>query len=94
MGLRGKLRRLERLAEEDMVSIPQPDGPPAKFPRHALGEAFSNAMERLGAGEDATPRHPLLKAAANSTDPRWAESFFGDIHCPGTPTPVGDLSEP
>jgi hypothetical protein len=39
-------------------------------------------MERLGAGEDAPPRHPLLEAAANSTDPRWAESFFGDIDCP------------
>jgi hypothetical protein len=94
MGLKGKLRRLERRAEEDMIAIPQPDGPPAKFPRCALKEAFSNAMERLGAGEDAPPRHPLLEAAANSTDPRWAESFFGDIDCPDAPTPVEDLSEP
>jgi hypothetical protein len=94
MSLRRQLRRLERLAEEDMIAIPQPDGPPARFPRAALGEAFSNAMERLGAGEDAPPRHPLLKAAANSTDPSWRESFFSDIDYEGTPAPIEDLSEP
>jgi hypothetical protein len=65
----------------------------AKFPQHAAAEAFSNAMERLGAGEDAPPRHPLLEAAANSTDPRWRDSFFGDIDCPDATTPIEDLSE-
>jgi hypothetical protein len=94
MSLRRQLRRLERLAEGDIISIPQQNGPPARFPRSALEEAFLNAIARLKGGPDVPPRHPLLKAAANSTDPRWRESYFRDIDCPDAPTPLEDLSEP
>jgi hypothetical protein len=33
VGLRDRLRALERLSEGEMVSIPQPGRPPAKVPR-------------------------------------------------------------
>ena len=52
-----------------------------------------NAMERLGGGPDVPPRHPLLEAARNSSDPRWRESYFSDIDYDGATTPIEDLSE-
>jgi hypothetical protein len=82
MSLRGQVRRLERHAEEDMIPIPQPNGPPARFPRSAYKEVFLNAMARLGGGESAPPLHPLLEAARNSSDPRWRDSYFSDIDRP------------
>jgi hypothetical protein len=69
MGLRDKLRRLERASREELVDMPQQDGTVARFPKSAYKEAFLNAVDRLGAGEAAPPRHPLLEAAANSSDP-------------------------
>ncbi len=80
-------------SKEELISIPQQDGTVAHFPRGAYREAFLNALARLGAGEDAPPRHPLLKAAANSSDPRWANTFFADIDYDGSVEPVEDLSE-
>jgi hypothetical protein len=91
--LRGRLRRLERASEQDMISIPQQDGTTAKFPRSAYREAFVCALDRIGAGEDAPPRHPLLEAARNSSDPRWRESYFSDIDFEGSTAPIEDLSE-
>jgi hypothetical protein len=93
MSLRRQLRRLERLAAEEIIEIPQQDGTVARFPKSAFKEAFLNAMDRLGAGPDASPRHPLLKAARNSSDPRWRESYFSDIDYDGASMPVEDLSE-
>ena len=96
MGLRDKLRRLERAAEEEMLVIPQKDGTIARFPASEGMEAFMNLMDRLGAGEDAPPEHPLIAAARNSSDPKWSESFF--YAAAGDPDewikPVPDLSEP
>jgi hypothetical protein len=93
MSLRRELRRLERLAQGEIISIPQQDGPPARFPESALREAFLNAMERLKGGPDVPPRHPLLEAARNSSDSQWRESFFSDIDYEGATTPIEDLSE-
>jgi hypothetical protein len=93
VAIRDRLRRLERLAEGDIIEIPQRDGPPAKFPQSAYKEAFLNAVDRIGAGSDAPPRHPLLEAARNSSDPRWRESYFSDIDYKDADTPVEDLSE-
>ncbi len=62
------------------------------FPDSAGPEAFMNFIERMGAGEDAPPEHPLIEAARNSSDPRWANSFYAaneDIT-----RPIEDLSEP
>ncbi len=87
--MRGRLRRLERLAEGNVVSIPQPGGPPARFPEGALKDAYVNAFRR-GCGED-LPEHPLSAAARNSPDPRWRDSVVaGPEEVPGH---VDDLSE-
>ena len=91
--IRGWLRSLERRSEQEMVAIPQMDGSVKRFPQSALKEAFMNCMERLGAGDDAPPLHPLVEAAANSSDPRWRESYFGDIDFPGSTEPIEDRSE-
>jgi hypothetical protein len=65
----------------------------ARFPRSAYREAFLNAVDRIGAGEDAPPRHPLVGAARNSSDPRWRKYYFSDIDCDGSTAVVKDLSE-
>ncbi len=92
--LRSRLRRLERAAKGMEISVPQQDGTVARFPASAYREAFLNAMDRLGAGENAPPRHPLLIAAQNSSDPKWREDYFGDIDFEGSTDPIPDLSEP
>jgi hypothetical protein len=72
-------RRLRALEQTDMITIPQIDGPPARFSRSAYEEAFLTCMARLKGGPDIPPRHPLVVAARNSSDPDWRDSFFGDI---------------
>ncbi len=89
MGLRDRLKRLQREARSDIIAIPQPDGPPAKFPASDLEAAFLSNAERLRRGDD-TPPHPLAVAAAHSTDPKWRDTFFGSFELD---EPVEDLSE-
>jgi hypothetical protein len=84
VGLRGRMRRLERLAEGGLVSIPQPDGPPVKFPASDLEAAFLANTRRL-VGED-VPAHPLSEAAARSPDPKWRETLYASA-------PVGEAVE-
>ncbi len=93
MGIRERLRRLEERAEGEIIVIPQRDGPPARFPKEALRDAFTNLMDRLGAGEDAPPEHPMIEAARNSDDPKWTESFYNSGDPDGWTAPVPDLSE-
>jgi hypothetical protein len=90
--MRGRLRRLERAAEEEVISIPQKDGTVRRFPQSAGLEAFTNLMDRLGAGEEAPPEHPLIEAARNSSEPEWTESFYASSG-PEWTKPVEDLSE-
>jgi hypothetical protein len=52
------------------------------------------ALAKLKGGPDVPPRHPLLEAAAISTEPRWRESYFGDIDNECVCAPAEDLSEP
>ena len=90
--MRVRLKRLERLAEEEMIVISQLDGPPKKFPPEAAEEAFLVSLERLK-GHLHIPAHPLSTPAANSSDSHWRNSFTA-----GTHTVVGgeippDLSE-
>jgi hypothetical protein len=79
MSIRDRLGRLERGAAEDIIAMPQANGPPAKFPAaHAL-DAFLSSMERLRAhhlGEEVPEEHPLTRAARASSDPAWHGSFF------------------
>jgi hypothetical protein len=86
------IRKLEREAEEEMIVIPQQDGTVRRFPASASKDAYLNLCERLGAGEDAPPEHPLLAAARNSSDAWWAQSLYAEDpdECI---QPVEDLSE-
>jgi hypothetical protein len=92
MGLKDKLRRLERDAREEMIEIPQKDGAVARFPQSAGMEAFINLMGRMGAGKDAPPEHPLIAAARNSSDSKWSESLYA-ANSEGWTDPIEDLSE-
>ncbi len=74
MGLRDKLRKLEREAEGEAIVIPQKDGTVARFPREAYVECLLHEMDRGGrqeAGEDPGPAHPLVEAL------RGAENLEG-----------------
>jgi hypothetical protein len=90
--VRGWIKRLERDAREEMLEIPQKDGTVKRFPESAAKDAFMNVCDRLGAGEDAPPEHPLVVAARSSTDPEWSESFYAGGG-EGWTDPVEDLSE-
>ena len=92
MGLKDRLRRLEREAEGEMVFVPQKDGAVKRFPKSALQETFVMNMKRLR-GED-VPHHPLGVAAAESPDPDpgWSRSFYSAAWT-AIVAPVGDLSE-
>jgi hypothetical protein len=92
MGLRGRLARLEREARGEMIEVPQRDGTVRRFPQSAGKAAFTNLMERMGAGVDAPPEHPLVEAARNSSDPEWSESFYAGGG-EGFTDPIEDLSE-
>ena len=94
MSLRRSLRKLERAYQGEVVSIPQKDGKVKKFPQSALLDAYSNFYDRLGAGEDAPPEHPLIEAARNSSDPKWTGSFFAVNDGDDWTRPIEDLSEP
>jgi hypothetical protein len=92
VGLRGRVKRLEHAAREEMIEIPQRDGTVKHFPRSAGMDAYMNLFDRLGAGVDAPPEHPLIEAVRNSSDPKWSESFFA-VNDEGWTDPVEDLSE-
>ncbi len=93
MGIRERLRRLEERAEGEVIVIPQRAGTTARFPKEALRDSFANLMDRLGAGEDAPPEHPMIEAVRNSSEAKCA----GTIWDAGDPdrwtAPVPDLSE-
>ncbi len=87
-----RLRNLERAAEGEMIVVPQLDGTVARFPQSAGMDAFMNLMDRMGAGDDAPPEHPLIAAARNSSEPKWSESFYA-TGGEGWTDAVEDLSE-
>ena len=93
MGIRNKLKKLERQAEGETISIPQRDGTVRRFPAGTDKEAFTNLMDRLGAGKDAPPEHPMLAAVRNSSDPDWRGTFYFVEDPDEVTSPVEDLSE-
>jgi hypothetical protein len=94
VGLRYRLKRLERAAKGEMIEVPQKDGTVACFPQSAGKEAYLNWFDRLGAGDDAPPEHPMLVAVRNSTDPYWSEGIYA-VNDPDAHTrPIPDLSKP
>jgi hypothetical protein len=91
VGLRGRLRRLERLSEGPVVVIPQPDGTVARFPESELAPAFLNAVARATRPPwEQPPEHPLVTAARASTNTRWRGSVVDLEPAEGE---VPDLSE-
>jgi hypothetical protein len=68
MGLRGRLKRLERESREEFIEIPQRDGTVKRFPQSEGVEALLSLID----GRD----HPLAEAARNSTEPGWVNSFY------------------
>ena len=90
MGLRDRLKRLEREAEGEMLFVPQKDGTVKRFPQSALQESFMTNMKRLR-GED-VPHHPLGVAVAQSPDPEWSRSLYS-AEWTAIVAPVEDLSE-
>jgi hypothetical protein len=93
MGLRGRLRRLEREAQEDMVAIRQPDGSVERFLESELAQAFLDAFDRtVGRKGPDEPLHPLCVAAGNSSDRTWRGSFYASGG-EGSTGPIRDLSE-
>ena len=90
MGLKDRLRRLEKEAEGEVVFVPQKNGTVKRFPQSALQESFLTNMKRLR-GED-VPHHPLGVAAAESPDPEWSRSLYS-AEWTAIVAPVEDLSE-
>ena len=85
--VRGRLRRLLRLAEGNIISIPQRGGGVERFPESALPDAFLNAHDRtLGKN---VPEHPLSRAARNSSAAEWRDSVVaGPEEVPEPPEPL------
>ncbi len=96
MGLRDRLRRLQRMAEGPIVGIPQQDGTVSRFPERDLGPAFVDALDReLGKkglrSDPEQPEHPLCTAARNTSAPQWRNGLYVADR-PEVPIPA-DLSE-
>ena len=75
MGFRSKLRRLEREAEREMITIEQEDGTVKRFPRDAFMECFLHETERgrrYYFGEDPGPVHPMVEALREVSDSELA----------------------
>jgi hypothetical protein len=90
VGLRGRIKRLERDARGETIEIPQPDGSVERFPQSDLAPAFLDAFDRaVGRSDPDEPWHPLCAAALNSSDPNWRDSFYA---CEWAEPPC-DLSE-
>jgi hypothetical protein len=68
VGLRGRLKRLEKESREEFIEIRQKDGTVKRFPQSDGMEALLSLID----GRD----HPLAEAARNSPDPEWANSFY------------------
>ena len=71
MGLRDRLRRLERAADEELLVFELHDGTVARFPERAFAECLVHEWERGKRhhdGEDPGPAHPLLDALRNAKD--------------------------
>ena len=96
MGLRGRLKRLERDARKEMVEIPQRDGTVKMFPRSALMEAFLYLID-VACGEASLTKEPeIFGALRNAREPaqKWMGSFYFDPAEVPAADPVPDLSEP
>jgi len=93
LGLKEQLERPKRAARGEEIRIPQRDGSVARFPEGAAAAAYLNWLERMGAGADAPPEHPMLAAVRNSPDPEWKNSVYMVEDAEDHVRPIEDLSE-
>jgi hypothetical protein len=91
--LKGRIRKLEEELTGEMITIPQLDGTLKRFPPGAGKDALLNFIDRIGRGEDAPAEHPLMEATRNSSEPKWAGSFFAINDPDQWVQPIEDLSE-
>jgi hypothetical protein len=80
MGLRDKLRRLERVADENLITFELEDGTVARFPEEAYTECFMHEFDRGTKhirGED--PAHPLVEALRKAKDLEAIVSEHGTL---------------
>jgi hypothetical protein len=68
VGLRGRLKQLEKESWVEFIEISQRDGTVKRFAQSEGMEALLSLID----GRD----HPLAEAARNSPDPEWANSFY------------------
>jgi hypothetical protein len=70
VGLRDKLKKLQRAAERDMITFELRDGTTARFYEEEVWpECFLHELERGGRdfdGEDPGPAHPFVEAVRNA----------------------------
>ena len=69
MGLRDEMRRLRRVADDNLITFVLKDGTVARFPQEAFTECFMHEWERgrrHHAGEDPGPPHPMVGALRNA----------------------------
>ena len=94
MGFRDKIKKLERLAERDVIEIPQKAGSVARFPQSAYKEAFLRniAILRARANREEPPEpHPLSLAVRDAAHREsWHDSVFDML---GETGDIEDLSE-
>ncbi len=96
MGLRGRIRKLEREAEEEMIVIPQTDGTVKRFPQSALKVVLlypHEVMDALNAGEEPPEEPEIVQAIRGARDyeQEWAGTFLDPTDIPTEAVP--DLSE-
>jgi hypothetical protein len=71
MGFKGKLRRLERAADADLITFELQDGTVARFPEEAYAEMLLHEYDRGSRhirGEDPGPAHPMVEALRQAKD--------------------------
>jgi hypothetical protein len=71
MGLRDRLRNLERAADADLITFELQDGTVARFPEKAYAQCLLHEFDRGSRhirGEDPGPAHPLVEALRNAKD--------------------------
>ena len=75
MGLRGRLKKLAREAEREMIVFELEDGTTARFHQDEFLDCFVHEMERGRRhcfGEDPGSAHPIIKALRKVSDEEMA----------------------
>ena len=83
MRIKDKLRRLQKIADAEFVTVELRDGTTARFHSDDLPKAFLNLMNRMRAahgGASPPPAHPFIEAVLNATE----ESVEGLVSSQGS----------